>query len=160
MSDEKKVPLSQRAYDKLKDELDYLEGEARQKVIDSIAAARAHGDLSENAEYHAAKDEQGRQEARIREITRLLENAEIISAEDEDDGIARPGKLVTLRYVGDDEAETYLLGTRAEKGGDHEVLTPESPVGSALLGRSAGDTVVARGPKGDLKVEILEIRSP
>src|SRR3989337_957425 len=100
MSDAKKVPLTQEAFDRLKDELAQLEGPARKKVIEEIATARAHGDLSENAEYHAAKDQQGMQEARVRQIRQMLENAEIIQTGD--DGIARPGMLVTIRTDGDD----------------------------------------------------------
>jgi transcription elongation factor GreA len=157
MTESKKVPLTQAAHDRLKDELDYLEGEGRTKVIDAIATARAHGDLSENAEYHAAREQQGMQEARIRQIRQMLENAEIIEAAD--DGVVGPGKLVTIRHQGDDELETYLLGLREEKGGKHDVLTPDSPLGQALVGRAAGETVVAQVPAGKLTVEIVEVRT-
>lgn len=158
MSDnEKKVPLTQKAFDKLQQELVFLEGEDRDRIIKDIATARAHGDLSENAEYHAAKDEQGQKEARIRQIRQMLENAEIITG-DEDDSVAKPGKLVTIRHEGEPEAETYLLGLREERGGDYDVLTPDSPLGRALLGRSPGETVIAQAPRGELKVELLEVR--
>jgi transcription elongation factor GreA len=158
MSEEKKVPLTQQAVDKLKQELDFLEGDDRQRIINDIATARAHGDLSENAEYHAAKDEQGQKEARIRQVREMLENAEIITGDD-DDSVVKPGKLVTIRHVGDDESETYLLGLREERGGEFDILTPDSPLGQALLGRSPGETVVAKAPNGrDLKVELLEVR--
>src|ERR671916_1506046 len=96
-----KVPVTQRALERLSKELDYLEGEGRAKVIDEIARARAHGDLSENAEYHAARDQQGLQEARARQIRQMLDNAELIER-DEDD-VVKPGKLVTIRYEGDDD---------------------------------------------------------
>lgn len=155
--DEKKVPLTQQAYDKLKQELDYLEGEDRQRIIKDIATARAHGDLSENAEYHAARDEQGQKEARIRQVRQMLENAEIITGDD-DDSVAKPGKLVTIRHEGDDESETYLLGLREERSEDYDVLTPDSPLGQALIGRSPGETVIAQAPRGELKVELLEVR--
>lgn len=158
MDETPKIQLTNSTVERLKEELAYLEGEGREKVVAEIASARAHGDLSENAEYHAAKDQQGLQEARVREIRHMLTHAEVISAED-DDPTVKPGKVVTLRYEGEDEPETYLLGLREEKGGEHSVLTPDSPVGRALLGRAAGDTVVASGPAGDLKVEILEVRS-
>ncbi len=156
MSDEKKVLLTRSALEKLKEELGFLEGEDRERVIKDIATARAHGDLSENAEYHAAKDEQGQKEARIRQIQQMLENAEII--ESDDDSIVKPGKLVTIKHAGDDEEETYLLGLREERG-EHDVLTPDSPLGKALLGHSPGDVVVAKVPAGDLKVELIEVRS-
>ena len=158
MSDqEKKVPLTQQAFEKLKQELEFLEGDDRQRIIGDIATARAHGDLSENAEYHAAKDEQGQKEARIRQVRQMLENAEIITSDD-DDSVVKPGKLVTIRHEGDDESETYLLGLREERGGDYDILTPDSPLGRALLGRSPGDKIVAKAPRGELKVELLEVR--
>ena len=157
VSEGKRFPLTQQAYDRLREELAHLEGDARKKVIEDIATARSHGDLSENAEYHAAREQQGMQEARIRQVKAMLENADIIEAAD--DGVVRPGMLVTIR-TGDDDPETYLLGTREEKGGDYDVLTPESPLGQAVMGKSPGETVVAQIPAGDLKVEILEVRTP
>lgn len=158
MAEPKPVPLTQGAYDRLQEEMAYLEGEARTKIVEEIARARAHGDLSENAEYHAAKDQQGIQEARIRQIRHMLENAEIIR-EDGDDTV-KPGKLVTIRLQGEEELETYFLGLREEKGGEHDVLTPDSPIGRVLVGRSAGDTVSATVPAGELEVEIVEVRAP
>jgi transcription elongation factor GreA len=158
MPEQKKVPLTEAAHQRLQDELANLEGPAREKVIEDIATARAHGDLSENAEYHAAREQQGMQEARLRQIRQMLENAEIIHA-DHDDVVVKPGKLVTIRHQGDEEDETYLLGLREEKGGDYEVLTPDSPLGQALIGHSAGETVIAKVPAGELKIEIKEIRA-
>jgi transcription elongation factor GreA len=156
MDEEKKVPLTQAAFERLQSERSYLEGEGRQKVIEAIAAARQHGDLSENAEYHAAREQQGMQEARLRQVVQMLENAEIIEAED--DGVIAPGKLITIKHQGDDEPETYLLGLREEKG-DHDVLTPDSPLGRALVGHGVGETVSASVPAGELVVKILEVRA-
>ena len=158
MTQQKKVPLTQRAYDKLKGELAYLEGEARTNIIEAIARARAHGDLSENAEYHAAKDQQGMQEARVRQIRQMIENAEIITGDDEN--VVKPGKLVTIRYEGDDDAETFFMGLREEKGGEHDVLTPDSPIGKALAGHAPGDSVVADGPRGPIRLEIVDVSTP
>jgi transcription elongation factor GreA len=158
MEAKRRVPLTQSAYDRLQEELLHLEGEARNQIIESIATARAHGDLSENAEYHAAKDQQGLQEARVRQIKEMLENAEIIHTKD--DGVIKPGKLVTLRYEEDEEPETYLLGLREERGGTHDILTPESPIGQALVGHIAGETLVAKVPAGDLKIEIVAVETP
>ena len=157
MANQKKTPLSQDAFDRLKSELQHLEGEARERIIVDIATARAHGDLSENAEYHAAKDQQGLQEARVRQIRQMLESAEIIQADD--DGVVKPGTLVTIRYD-DGEKETYFLGLREERGGDHDVLTPDSPLGRVLVGRSAGDVVATKVPAGELKLEVVEVRVP
>ena len=154
MEETKKVALTQETYDRLKRDLEELEGPDRQKIVEEIATARAHGDLSENAEYHAAKDRQGLAEARIREIRSMIENAEIISTRD--DGVVAPGKLVTLR-VGGSDPETYLFGSREEKGSEHDVLTPESPIGQAVAGRLAGDQVAAKVPAGELEIEIVEV---
>jgi transcription elongation factor GreA len=158
MVEGKRVPLTKSAYDRLRREQEFLEGEGREKVIEAIAVARSHGDLSENAEYHAAREQQGMQEARLRQIKHMLQNAEIIEAAD--DGVVTPGKLVTIRHRDDEQVETYLLGLREEKGGEHDVLTPDSPLGRALIGHSAGETVSAQVPAGDLVVEILEVRAP
>lgn len=154
---EERVPLTKQAFERLKEELEYLEGDARRKTIEEIATARAHGDLSENAEYHAAKDQQGLQEARARQIRQMLRHAEIIEAED--DGVVSPGMLVTIRTNGD-EPETYLFGTREEKGVGYDVLTPESPLGKALMGHTQGESVVASIPAGEMKVEIVEVKAP
>ena len=158
MEQAKKVPLTQNAYDRLEAELAFLEGEAREKVIGDIATARAHGDLSENAEYHAAKDQQGLQEARVRQLRQMIENAEIIEARD--DGIIKPGTIVTIRYQGDEEPESYFYGLREEKQDGYDVVTPDSPLGRVLLGRTAGETVTATVPAGELKVDIEEVRVP
>lgn len=156
MAETKKVPLTQAAFERLETELTRREGDERQRIVESIATARAHGDLSENAEYHAAREEQGMNEDRVRQLRAMIENAEIIQTTDDD--VIEPGKLVSLRYKGDDEVETYLLGLVEEKGGDHDVLTPESPLGRALVGRSAGERVTAQVPAGELEVEIVEVR--
>jgi transcription elongation factor GreA len=158
MEQPKKTPLTQNAYDRLNAELAWLEGEAREKVIADIATARSHGDLSENAEYHAAKDQQGLQEARVRQLRQMIENAEIIEARD--DGIVKPGTIVTVRYQGDDEPESYFYGLREEKQEGYDVVTPDSPLGRVLLGRSAGESVTATVPAGELKVDIEEVRVP
>jgi transcription elongation factor GreA len=157
MEQTKKTPLTQEAYDRLRAELDYLEGEGRAKVIDEIARARAHGDLSENAEYHAAKDQQGLQEARARQIRQMLDSADIIQGDD--DEVVKPGKLVTVRFGDDDASETYLIGLREEKGGAHDVLTPDSPMGRALVGHSTGESVSVSAPAGDMRVHIVAISS-
>ena len=157
MADEKKVPLTQQAFDRLREELAHLEGDARTKVIEEIATARAHGDLSENAEYHAAKDQQGMQEARLRQIREMLENAEIIHATDDD--LVAPGKLVKISIEGDD-AEEFLFGTREEKGGSYPILTVDSPIGRAIQGKGAGETVTVQLPNGESKVEIVAVSAP
>jgi transcription elongation factor GreA len=153
-----RLAITQRAHDLLVEELEYLEGEGRERVIEAIATARAHGDLSENAEYHAAREEQGLQEARVRQLRSMIERADIIQSDD--DETVKPGKVVTILHEGDDEPETYLLGLREEKGaGGHDILTPTSPLGRALIGHHAGESVTAEAPAGALKVDILAVRA-
>jgi transcription elongation factor GreA len=157
MTDRKPLQLTESALAALKEELEHLEGDPRTKIIEEIATARAHGDLSENAEYHAAREQQGMQEARVRQIRDMLENAEVVTSADDD--IVGPGKLVTIRHEGEDENETYLLGLREEKRfAGHDVLTPESPLGKALVGKKVGEKVAAEVPAGELRVEVVEVK--
>ena len=132
--------LTQEAYDRLRAELDHLSGPARQEITNRIAQARDEGDLKENGGYHAAREEQGQQEARIRHLQELLRAAKVGEAP-KDDGVAEPGMVLTVRYDGDDDEETFLLATREEGGnGPVEVYSPDSPLGRALLGAREGES--------------------
>lgn len=156
MTEDQKIDMTRAEYDKLQEELKRCE-DRRPKIIEDIATARAHGDLSENAEYHAAREEQGKNEGQIQKLTYQLESATIVEVVD--DGVVAPGKVVTFRHQGEDP-ETYLLGQRAMKGGEHDVLSPESPLGQALLGGKAGETVTAKVHDRDLQLEIVEVEAP
>jgi len=148
--------LSQATHDRLTAELEELTTTARIDIARKIQTARELGDLSENGDYHAAKEEQGKMEARIRDIQALLLDAEIIETLDTDS--VSPGHVVAIRYEGDDDAERFLIGSIEEKGGDLDVLTPGSPLGRALMGARVGDWVEFDSPTGvPLKVEIIEI---
>jgi transcription elongation factor GreA len=149
--------LSQEAYDRLTDELDTLKGEGRARISAEIEEARAHGDLRENAEYHAAKDEQGKMEARIRQIEALLRDAHIGEPPDADE--VRPGLIVVLDVEGDEE--TYLVGSREDSHDEHDILSAESPMGRAILGAQAGDAVTFETPTGaSVAVTVRDIRTP
>ncbi len=139
--------LTQEAYDRLKAELDHLSGEGRTEIAKKIEAARLEGDLRENGGYHAAKEEQGKQEARIRQLRHLLENAQVGDAPVSGDGSIVPGMVVTVELAG--EEETFLLGSR-EVGGDTDldVYSEKSPLGSAILGRKPGDVTEFSAPNG------------
>ncbi|MDP1794121.1 MAG: transcription elongation factor GreA [Acidimicrobiales bacterium] len=148
--------LSRDAYDRLAKELDELTGVGRVEIANAIEAARALGDLSENGDYHAAKDAQGHMEARIRKIQGLLEDVEIVDAGASDTVVV--GSVVGIKYDGDDDVEQYLVGSIEERREGIEVASPESPLGSALLGHKAGDVVEYETPTGaKLKVEIATI---
>jgi len=149
--------LSQEAYDRLRDELETLKTEGREQISAEIEVARAHGDLRENAEYHAAKDEQGKMEARIRQLEALLRDAKIGQPADTDQ--VRPGLVVVLDVDGDEE--TYLVGSREDSHDEHEILSAESPMGKAILGAGEGDTVQFETPTGlQLDVTVKAITSP
>ena len=152
------VWLTQDAYDKLQAELENLKGPVRQEVIDRISAARDEGDLKENGGYHAAREEQGRIEGRIRQLEDMLRRAEI-GETPPDDGVVEPGMVVTYKFVGDDddEAETFLLGAREIEPEGLTVYSPNSPLGSAINGKKKGDTVSYEAPNGKtLEVVILD----
>jgi transcription elongation factor GreA len=151
--------LSRDAYERLRKELADLEGRGRVDIARIIERARELGDLSENADYHAAKEDQGRMEARIRQIKSILENAVVLEddAADAAAGTVTPGTIVTLRYEGDDETERWLIGSIEERHADLGVISPNSPLGQALLGRGVGETVSYDAPGGTLRVEIVEI---
>jgi transcription elongation factor GreA len=155
-SEHETIWLTQDAHDKLSAELDNLRGPVRQEIIDRISAARDEGDLKENGGYHAAKDEQGKIEARIRQLEEMLRLAEV-GETPADDGIVDQGMKVTYRFVGDTETETFLLGHREMEDGTIAVFSPQSPLGSAIMGAHRGDTVSYEAPNGKtLQVEIVD----
>jgi len=160
MTEQKTIWLTQDAFDKLQAELEELRGPGRAEVIEKIAAARDEGDLKENGAYHAAREEQGKIEGRIRQLEDMLRRAEV-GETPPDDGVVEPGMVVTYKFVGDDddEAESFLLGAREIAPEDLKVYSPESPLGAAIHGRSKGETVAYEAPNGKtLEVVILDAK--
>ena len=151
--------LSQEAYDRLRAELDDLTTRGRIEVAEKIERARELGDLSENGDYHAAKDEQGHMEGRIRQLEALLDNVEIIEKPAE--GVVGPGSIVTIVYEGDndDDAERYLVGHIEEQTDGLDVISPTAPLGAALIGAEVGTTVGFAAPNGELRVRVLAVES-
>ncbi len=151
--------LSRAAFERLQAEFHDLTTRGRIEVAHKIESARLMGDLSENGDYHAAKDEQGHMEGRIRELEHIIETAEIIEGGDE--GIVSAGSIVTIVYEGDDEsmAERYLVGHMEEKVGDLDVMSPQSPLGAALLGASAEHWVEYEAPTGKLRVRVIKVET-
>ncbi len=147
--------LSQAAYDRLKAEYDDLTTRGRIDIARKIESARELGDLSENGDYHAAKEEQGKMEGRILRLQKLLEDAEIVAATDNE--VVQAGSIVTIVYEGDDEPETFLIGSIEERHDGLDVISPGSPLGSALVGASPGDTVSYDAPGGSLEVTVVSI---
>jgi transcription elongation factor GreA len=143
--------LTRAQYDQLAEELAELEGPRRKAIIEAIAVARAHGDLSENFEYHAAKNEQGLLERRITILRSRLQNSEVIDeAAAAASGVATVGAVIELR-----REDGELLSVELSSVGG---VSPESPVGRAVIGRSEGDEVVVEAPRGAWKATIVSIR--
>ncbi|MCE0485626.1 transcription elongation factor GreA [Ornithinimicrobium sediminis] len=148
--------LTQEAYDRLHAELKQLSGPGRHEIAKRIEAAREEGDLKENGGYHAAKEEQGKMEARIRQLEHLLDNATVGEAPP-DDGVVEPGMVVTVEMFGD--RETFLLGSREilGDGEDLDVYSERSPLGAAIVGKKAGDTLTYEAPNGkQIDVTVVE----
>jgi transcription elongation factor GreA len=149
--------LTQEAFDRLQGEYDERTGPLRTDITKKIEAAREEGDLKENGGYHAAKDEQGKNEARIRQLRQLLENASVGEAP-EADGTVKAGMVVTVRFPGDTDTEKFLLGHReANVGSDINVYSTTSPLGAAVLGTTIGETAAYALPNGkQLSVEVVD----
>lgn len=143
--------LSQAAFDKLQAEFDDLTTRGRIEVANKIEVAREEGDLKENAGYHAAKDEQGHMEGRIRQLEHLLENGEIVA----------DSKVYTIVYDGDsdDMAERYLIGNMEEVAEDADIISKTSPLGASLDGAQAGDSISYDAPNGKLTVKVLKVET-
>jgi len=148
--------LTQEAFDSLALELETLSTTGRAEIVKRIELARAEGDLKENGGYHAAKDQQGKIEARIRELTEILNNAHV-GSEPVDASRVASGTIVTAHIHGDEER--FLLGSREIAGGtDLDVYSEHSPMGLAIIGLEPGDTATFTAPSGaEIAVEIISI---
>lgn len=154
--------VTQDAYDRLAEELEELRGPVRSEITQKIADAREEGDLRENGGYHAAREEQGKTEARIVQLEDMLRRAKV-GEPPADDGVVEEGMIVTIRFAGDDDTETFLLGSREllalDSSVDLDVYSPASPLGSAIAGKSAGDSATYEAPNGaQVSVEIVEAK--
>ena len=145
--------LTQEAADRLRAELENLEKHGRKDVTAKIEAARAEGDLKENGGYHAARDEQGKMEARIRQLKQMLENAHIGTPPAAADGKVGAGMFFTAEIAGDEMK--FLLGSREIASGDLDVYSEKSPLGAAVMGAEIGASVSYTAPNGrEIKVVI------
>jgi transcription elongation factor GreA len=151
--------LTRATHERLVAELEDLTTRGRVEIAQQIEAARALGDLSENGDYHAAKDAQGKMESRVRQLQALLKRVELVDDTGTGDGSVALGSIVTLRYDGDDEdeAQRFFVGSIEERQGDLHVISPSSPLGQVLIGHGAGDAVEYQAPGGMLKVHIMAV---
>jgi len=151
--------LSPQAHERLKAELEERTTSRRRELSLAIERAREYGDIKENADYDAAKNEHGLNEARIRQLEQMLQNAVVIDASTSGD-VVEAGTVVDLRYEGDDDLLTYLVGSIEERNEKYDVLSTNSPIGMAILGKGPGDTVTYQGPKREMSVTIVGVRLP
>jgi transcription elongation factor GreA len=159
-SDQSKIWMTQESYDKLSAELEELKGPKRDEVVARIAAAREEGDLRENGGYHAAREEQGKLESRIRQLEDTLRQAEV-GETPPDDGVVEPGMVVVVAF-GDGHEQEFLFGARemADHHPEYDVYSPQSPMGGAINGAKTGDTVTFEGPTGKSQEVTIKSAKP
>ncbi|MFE2425355.1 transcription elongation factor GreA [Streptomyces sp. NPDC059373] len=151
--------LTQAAYDQLRAELEHLSGPARAEIVAKIEEARQEGDLKENAGYHAAREDQGKLELRIRQLNQILEHAKVGEAP-ADNGVVAPGTVVTIAFDGDpDDTLVFLLGSREYVSSELDTYSPQSPLGSGVNGKKVGDDAEYELPNGKkASVKILAVK--
>ena len=153
-----KVHLSPDAHQRLQDELAHRTGEKRDEISRWIERAREHGDIRENADFDAAKNEQGHNEARVRQLEQLLRGAIVVDLDSGTDAVA-PGTVVEVRMDGEADTTQYLVGSIEERHDTLEVLSTSSPLGQALMGATPGQVVEYKGPKRTFEVEVVSVRA-
>lgn len=158
MSDTKHVVVTREGLQRMKEELEYKETTEKMKVAEQLKVAISYGDLSENAEYDAAKNDQAVLEQRIAELKAMIENAVVVDESKISTDTVSFGTRVTIVYEDDpDEEETYTIVGTSESDPTNGKLSNESPVGAALVGAHVGETVVAQTPGGALRIKVIEI---
>ncbi|HLS07603.1 transcription elongation factor GreA [Lentibacillus sp.] len=157
MATEKSYYMTQEGKEKLEEELQYLKTERRQEVVERIKVARGFGDLSENSEYDAAKDEQAFVESRIAQVEKMIRNAVIIENDKENPDIVSLGSSVTFKELPDGDEETYTIVGSAESDPFEGKISNDSPMAKSLIGQEAGAEVSVSTPAGDIMVRILKV---
>ncbi len=157
MSKGKQMLYTQQGYQELVDELQYLKIEKREKIKNDIAVARSFGDLSENSEYDEARNEQAKNEARIKELEELLENAVILDESTIDTSVVSLGSTVKVLNVAMNAEITYDLVGSNEANPLEGKISDQSPIGAALIGKRAGDEVAVEIPNGTVQMKVLEV---
>ena len=154
-----KKPITPEGQKKLREELDFIKNVKRQEIVDAISEARAHGDLKENAEYHAAREEQGLNEARIRELEDVLSRSQVIEYLDLGvEGRVIFGSTVTINDLDSDETNTYQIVGESEANIELSTISLTTPIAKALLKKEVGDVVEVETPGGIKEVEIVDIK--
>jgi transcription elongation factor GreA len=158
MANEKQYPMTKEGKEKLEQELEYLKTVKRKEVVERIKIARGFGDLSENSEYDAAKDEQAFVESRIQTLENMIRNAVIIEEDKENPDVVSLGKSVTFIELPDGEEETYTIVGSAEADPFEGKISNDSPIAKSLLGRKVGEEVTVQTPGGEMVVKIVAVK--
>lgn len=153
-----KIPMTPEGHKSLEAELKNLKSVERPAIIDAIATARAHGDLSENAEYHAAKEQQSFIEGRINELEAVISKAQIIDPKTMSGNVVKFGATVLVADEETDVEETYMIVGEYEANADKKRISITAPIARALIGKSVGDSVEVRAPGGKKSYEIIEVK--
>ncbi|KGX93540.1 transcription elongation factor GreA [Pontibacillus halophilus JSM 076056 = DSM 19796] len=157
MAEEKSYYMTEEGKQKLEDELHYLKTEKRQEVVERIKIARGFGDLSENSEYDAAKDEQAFVESRISHVENMIRSAVIIENDNADSSVVQLGKSVTFQEIPDGDEETYKIVGSAEADPFEGKISNDSPMAKSLIGHEVGEEVSVVTPGGDIQVKIISV---
>ncbi|MCT2537643.1 transcription elongation factor GreA [Aquibacillus koreensis] len=157
MAVEKSYYMTQEGKEKLENELEYLKTERRQEVVERIKIARGFGDLSENSEYDAAKDEQAFVESRIVQVENMIRNAVIIENDNQNPNVVALGKSVTFQELPDGDEETYTIVGSAEADPFEGKISNDSPIAKALIGHEIGEEITVPTPGGDMDVKIVKV---
>ena len=155
MAEKKEVFLTAKGFTEIEEELDELKRVKRPEIIKAIKEARALGDLSENTEYHSAREEQAVIEGRIQELEYMIEHATIISEEVSD--TVKIGSSVVIRYDGEDDTEEYKIVGSTEADPFENKISNESPIGKAIIGKKEGDIVDIESPTGSYQIKIVKV---
>jgi len=150
-----RTPMTKNGYDKLLKDLDQLKKVELPAIIERVAEARSHGDLKENAEYHAAREKQGQIQDKIRYLENQISSAQIIEAEGSSDEIRFGSKVVCCEIDDEDEKEEYVIVGADEANPSNGMISASSPLGQAVLGKKAGDIVEVIAPAGKYKIKIV-----
>ena len=156
MAEKKEVFLTAKGFTEIEEELDELKRVKRPEVINAIKEARALGDLSENAEYHSAREEQAIIEGRIQELEYMIDHAVIINEEASDK--VRIGSTIVIKYVGEEDKEEYKIVGSTEADPFEDKISNESPIAKALMGKKKGDIVTVESPNGKYDIELINVK--
>lgn len=148
--------LSPQAHERLRQELEWRSTNHRKEISRQLERAREHGDITENADFDAAKNEQGLNESRIRQIEDILRRAVVVEGQPGD--VVAPGTVVEVRMEGDDDTTSYLVGSIEERHAEYDVLSTGSPLGQALLGHTIGEVVTYEAPRRTFQVEVVSVK--